>query len=154
MRQNRRTIPSSSCSVSLRSPCRWIAVFAAARMGALPRSATSSRSPRGRPSMSRNNLRGAILALAAATALGGCTDMYLDRRDTVSFAAGDAVAANKVTHMIDPWPARAGDRNIAFDGERMAAAAERYRTDKVKAPSGINPSSVNYEPMLVQAAGK
>src|SRR5437763_16469094 len=105
--------------------------------------------------MSRNKSRGlTALALGATTLLGACTDMYLDRRDTVSFAAGDAVATNKVTHMIDPWPARAGDRNIAFDGERMAAAAERYRTDKVKAPSGINPSSVNYEPMLVQAAGK
>ena len=103
--------------------------------------------------MSPNNFA-AILAIAATTLLGACTDMYLDRRDTVSFAAGDAVAANKVTHMIDPWPARAGDRNIAFDGERMAAAAERYRTDKVKAPSGINTSSVKYEPMLVQPAGK
>jgi len=103
--------------------------------------------------MSQNKLA-AILALAATTLLGACTDMYLDRRDTVSFAAGDAVATNKVTHMIDPWPPRAGDRNIAFDGERMAAAAERYRTDKVKAPSGINTSSVKYEPMLVQPAAK
>ena len=100
--------------------------------------------------MSRNNF-GAILALAATTLLGACTDMYLDRRDTVSFAAGDAVATNKVTHMVDPWPARAGDRNIAFDGERMAAAAERYRTDKVKSPSGINTSSVKYDPVLVQS---
>ena len=103
--------------------------------------------------MSRNNFA-TILALAATTLLGACTDMYLDRRDTVSFAAGDAVATNKVTHMIDPWPARAGDRNIAFDGERMATAAERYRTDKVKAPSGINTSTVKYETMLVQPAGK
>ena len=39
----------------------------------------------------------ALLALAAVTLLGACTDMYLDRRDTVSFGAGDAVAANKVT---------------------------------------------------------
>ena len=81
--------------------------------------------------MSRNNVRGAIFALAAATALAGCTDMYLDRRDTVSFGAGDAVAANKVTHMVDPWPVYAGNRNIAYDGERMQAAAERYRTNKV-----------------------
>ena len=29
----------------------------------------------------------AVLALAATTLLGACTDMYLDRRDTVSFAA-------------------------------------------------------------------
>src|SRR3954449_2766914 len=150
MRQSRRTIPSSSCSVSLKSRCRWIAAFAAARMGARPRSATCSTSPRGRPSMSRSNFRGAILALALASALGGCTDMYLDRRDTVSFAAGDAVAANKVTHMVDPWPARAGDRNIAFDGERMAAAAERYRTDKVKPPHGTGTSSVKYDPVVLQ----
>ena len=101
--------------------------------------------------MSRNNFRGAILALAAATALGGCTDMYLDRRDTVSFAAGDAVAANKVTHMIDPWPPYAGNRNIAFDGERMQMAAERYRTDKVKEARGIGTSSVKYEPVAISA---
>ena len=104
--------------------------------------------------MSRNNLRGALLALAAATALGGCTDMYLDRRDTVSFAAGDAVATNKVTHMVDPWPARAGDRNIAFDGERMQMAAERYRTDKVKAIAGTGTSSLKFEPVVMQPASK
>jgi hypothetical protein len=104
--------------------------------------------------MSRNNLRGAILALAAASALTGCTDMYLDRRDTVSFGAGDAVATNKVTHMINPWPPYAGNRNIAFDGERMAAAAERYRTDKVKSPSGTSTSSVQYQPVLMAPGSK
>ena len=90
----------------------------------------------------------AALALAATTLLGACTDMYLDRRDTVSFAAGDAVAANKVVHMVDPWPPYAGDRNIAFNGERMQAAAERYRTDKVKSISGTSTSSVQYQPVL------
>ena len=103
--------------------------------------------------MSRNK-GPALLALAAATMLGACTDMYLDRRDTVSFGAGDAVAANKVTHMVDPWPVRAGDRNIAFDGERMAAAAERYRTGKVTPPGGTGTSSVKYEPVLLQPAPK
>ena len=94
------------------------------------RSATSSTFPR-ESAMSRNNRLGAFWRSPPPLLLGACTDMYLDRRDTVSFAAGDAVAVNKVTHMVDPWPARAGDRNIAFDGERMAAAAERYRTNKV-----------------------
>ena len=103
--------------------------------------------------MSRSNAP-AILALAATTLLGACTDMYLDRRDTVSFAAGDATAANKVTHMVDPWPIRAGDRNIMHDGERMATAAERYRTDKVKPLAGTGTSSVRYEPVLVQPASK
>lgn len=103
--------------------------------------------------MSRNKAL-AVLALAATTLLGACTDMYLDRRDTVSFAAGDAVAANRVTHMVDPWPIRAGDRNIPHDGERMAAAAERYRTDKVKALAGTGTSSVKYEPVLLAPAPK
>jgi len=107
-----------------------------------------------RATSSRSNARGAILALAATTLLGACTDMYLDRRDTVSLAAGDAPAANRVTHVIDPWPIRAGDRNIAFDGERMAAAAERYRTDKVKPPSGTGTSSVKYEPVLLSPPAK
>ena len=80
--------------------------------------------------------------------LGACTDMYHDRRDAVSFAAGDAVAANKVTHMVDPWPARAGDRNIAHSGERMAAAAERYRTNKVTPLASTSTSSVQYAPVV------
>ena len=98
--------------------------------------------------MSRNNLRGALFALAAATALSGCTDMYLDRRDTVTFGAGDAVAANKVTQMVDPWPVYAGNRNLAFDGERMQAAAERYRTNKVTPLATAQTSSVQYAPVV------
>jgi hypothetical protein len=99
--------------------------------------------------MSRNNSRGlAALALAATTLLGACTDMYLDRRDTVSFGAGDAVAANKVAHMVDPWPLRAGDRNIPHDGERMQGAAERYRTNKVIPLSTAQTSSVQYAPVI------
>jgi hypothetical protein len=90
----------------------------------------------------------ALLALAAVTLLGACTDMYFDRRDAVSFRAGDAVAANKVTHMVDPWPGRAGDRNIAHDGERMTAAAERYRTNKVTPLATTGTSSVQYTPVV------
>jgi hypothetical protein len=96
--------------------------------------------------MSRNN-RLAVLALAAPL-LGACTDMYLDRRDSVSFGAGDAVAVNKITQMVDPWPPYSGNRNIAFDGERMAAAAERYRTNKVTPLSTAATSSVQYAPVV------
>jgi hypothetical protein len=96
--------------------------------------------------MSRNN-RLAVLALAAPL-LGACTDMYFDRRDSVSFGAGDAVAVNKITQMVDPWPPYSGNRNIAFDGERMAAAAERYRTNKVTPLSTAATSSVQYAPVV------
>jgi hypothetical protein len=99
--------------------------------------------------MSRSNARGgAIAALGLTLLTSACTDMYLDRRDTVSFGAGDAVAANKVTHMVDPWPIRAGDRNIPHDGERMAAAAERYRLNKVTPLSTSQTSSVQYAPVV------
>jgi len=97
--------------------------------------------------MSRNNARRATLALLAVAAmLGGCSsDIYFDRRDTVSLEAGDAVATNKVTHMIDPWPARSGDRDIPANGERMAAAGERYRTNKVTPLNGFSTSSVKVD---------
>jgi hypothetical protein len=99
--------------------------------------------------MSRNSSRvPVILTLAATTLLGACTDMYLDRRDTVSFGAGDAVAVNKVTQMMDPWPVRSGDRNIPHDGERMAAAAERYRTNRVTPLATAGTSSVQYAPVV------
>ena len=93
-----------------------------------------------------------VMVLAGATLLAGCTEMYLDRRDTVSFAAGNAAAVNKVTHMIDPWPLHARDRNIPHDGERMAAAAERYRTDKVKPLATASTSSVQYVPVMSPAS--
>ena len=101
--------------------------------------------------MSRNK-GPALLALAATMLLGACTDMYHDRRDSVSFGAGDAVAANKVTHMVDPWPVRAGDRNIGHSGERMAAAAERYRTGKVTPLASASTTSLQYVPVLSPAS--
>ena len=53
--------------------------------------------------------RRATRLAAAATllplALGGCSDMYFARRDTMSVVSGEAQATNRVTQMIDPWPA-------------------------------------------------
>ena len=71
----------------------------------------------------RLRVRGAALALGFATLLGGCADIYYDRRETVTFYAGDAVASNKVVQMIDPWPRAAANRNIESHGERMQRAA-------------------------------
>ena len=71
--------------------------------------------------------------------LAGCSE-YLDRRDTVALSGGDAVATNRVTQMIDPWPRASADRNIAFNGEKMQSAVERYRTGRVIQPRGIGTS--------------
>jgi len=36
--------------------------------------------------------------------------------------------------MVDPWPPDSGNKNIAFNGQKMQAAQERYRTGKVIQP--------------------
>jgi hypothetical protein len=60
-------------------------------------------------------------------ALGGCVD-YLERRDTITLAAGDAQNWNKVVHIADPWPPYAGNTNIPGDGQRTAGVIRRYST--------------------------
>jgi hypothetical protein len=90
-----------------------------------------------------------LLALPAflfAGALAGCADadLYLDRRETISLSAGDAVATNIIVQTIDPWPRVSGNRNIPGNGDRMEAAGERYRTGKVAQPKGLSTSSVQF----------
>lgn len=79
-------------------------------------------------------------ALAALIALGGCSE-YLDRTDTLSWQSGNAMQTNKVTQMVDPWPAVAANRDIAFDGAVMQTAMTRYRTGRVIQPRGISPDT-------------
>jgi hypothetical protein len=82
-----------------------------------------------------------MVALGALfAALGGCSE-YLDRSDTITRLSGNAVATNMVTQMVDPWPPESANRNIAFNGVRMEAAFERYRTNRVMAPHGIGTST-------------
>jgi len=81
---------------------------------------------------STNTVRKLALVAVLAT-LGGCSE-YLDRRDSVALSAGNAIATDKVTLMVDPWPRASANRNIAFDGNKMQSAVERYRTNRVIAP--------------------
>jgi hypothetical protein len=96
----------------------------------------------------RSRIRFVIAALAVTTTLTGCSDIYLDRRETISLSAGDAGHSNQVTHMVDPWPANSANRNIAFNGQKMQSAVERYRTNKVIKPVNATTSDAGY-----QAAG-
>ena len=94
----------------------------------------------------------ALLAFAAA-GLGGCANGvpydphgYLDRRESIELSAGDANAHNIAVQMVDPWPRHAGNKNIAFNGQRMQAAVERYRNNQVIPPRGMSSSSVYAAP--------
>jgi hypothetical protein len=78
--------------------------------------------------------RTVAVALVGAMALAGCSGLYMDRRDTVALDAGDAIAANKVAQMYDPWPAHSRNVNYPANGQRMQTAVERYRTGVVTQP--------------------
>lgn len=93
---------------------------------------------------SSNTLRALALA-GVLTALSGCSE-YLDRRDTISLGAGNAIATDQVTQMVDPWPRDSADRNIAFNGARMESAVERYRTNRVIPPKGTGTSATYQQP--------
>jgi hypothetical protein len=79
--------------------------------------------------------------LIAGIVLSGCSDIYYDRRETIALGADDAVASNRVIHMVDPWPPYSANRNIAFNGERMGCAVERYRRNAIVQPRQVTTSS-------------
>ncbi len=94
--------------------------------------------------MSRSRIKraaGPATAAGAALALGltlaACSDNYIDRRDLIAQSGGDAIAANKVEQMVDPWPYGSENRNLAFNGQKMQSAVQRYRTGKVFPPANI-----------------
>jgi hypothetical protein len=96
----------------------------------------------------------ATLVVLASLAAAGCDihssyygDLnrpYVTRTDSLSPGAGDAVAANKILQMQDPWPVASADRNLTTNGPVAAGAMERYRTGKVIVPVGMGTSSANY----------
>ncbi len=84
-------------------------------------------------------------AILLAAALGGCSEIYFDRRDTVAFGGGDAVATDTMMQMNDPWPPHSGDTQLAASGQRMQTAIERYRSNVVTQP---------VDPMLLQVTNQ
>ncbi len=78
-------------------------------------------------------VRTIVTAAMLGAMLAGCSDIYFDRRETIALGAGDALAANAVEQMVDPWPAHSGDVRIPGNGQRVQCAVERYRTGKVSA---------------------
>lgn len=95
--------------------------------------------------MSRPGINGAHRAVGTAlllgALLGGCSDIYFDRRETIALSAGDAIASNQVEQMVDPWPPYSNNKNLTFSGERMQRAVQCYRVDKVTPPVDLDPST-------------
>jgi hypothetical protein len=92
----------------------------------------------------------AVVVLGAA--LAGCADIYGDRREMISLASGDALAANKVVQTIDPWPPHSARNRIAFSGERMQIGTERYKMNRSITPVNVTTSSAAYQRVQQDAA--
>jgi hypothetical protein len=74
--------------------------------------------------------------VVVALSCGACNPhYYLDRRETISLAAGTAVHANMVTQVADPWPRRASDNRIVHEGNRIQQGINRLDSGKVYDPS-------------------
>jgi hypothetical protein len=90
----------------------------------------------------RRDKKISLAAVLLSLMLGGCADIYWDRRDTVAFWGGDAPASNVAIHTIDPWPPAAERRRLTTNGELAQRAAERYRTNKTTPLKPIGTTSV------------
>ncbi len=88
--------------------------------------------------------RAVALTVLLGTTLAGCSDLYFDRRDSVMFSSGDAVAANVAMQTIDPWPRVAADRDLHANGERIQRAIDRYRHNKTTPLQTISTSSASF----------
>jgi hypothetical protein len=88
----------------------------------------------------RNEMTRVGAGVLLAAMLAGCSDLYYDRRETVSFAANDSIATALATQTVDPWPPASANRNIAANGAVVQSAVERYRTCQVIQPKGTSSS--------------
>ena len=81
---------------------------------------------------SSDKTRVVATAVLLGAALAGCSDIYYDRRETVTFAAANAVAAAQATQTVDPWPPASANRNVPGHGVRVAGAAQGSRRGQVR----------------------
>jgi hypothetical protein len=49
------------------------------------------------------------------------------RSQTITLSAGNAPKSNEAIQVIDPWPRYVYDTHIPGDGQRLAAAVDRYK---------------------------
>src|SRR3954454_13455898 len=76
--------------------------------------------------MTSNPIIRATLLFAVVSAVVGCSE-YMDRKDTIAFNAGEAVARNELAQTPDPWPPYVGKKNFAVSGVVIEGAMQRYK---------------------------
>jgi hypothetical protein len=81
------------------------------------------------------------VALLLGPALSGCAD-YMNHRDSVTLAAGNAPEANIAIQTVNPFPPEAWNTKIIADGHPVAKAQAAYNAGKVVPPPSYG-GSVN-----------
>lgn len=66
---------------------------------------------------------GLIFICPAVLALAGCMGDGVGRQEGVTSGAGNAIAANTVMQMVDPWQPGVEDTDLKVPAERGSAAA-------------------------------
>ncbi|MBW0005921.1 MAG: hypothetical protein JO216_20825 [Hyphomicrobiales bacterium] len=66
------------------------------------------------------------------------------RSQSITLSAGNAEKSNETIHIIDPWPRYVYDTHIPGDGQRLAAAVDRYK-DVTKIKEAAKPISPLYD---------
>lgn len=64
-----------------------------------------------------------FILLAAAATLSACTSDDYIRTNGVTVGSGNAIAANTVMQMVDPWPTGVQDTDLEVPAERPARPA-------------------------------
>ncbi|RUM96360.1 hypothetical protein EET67_18610 [Pseudaminobacter arsenicus] len=90
--------------------------------------------------MSRNSSLLPLLAVVGL--LSGCAD-YLNHYDTITLAAGDANAHNRLLHTDKPFNPASEETRIPTDGQRAADAVLVYRTSQQAAPQSQPQAVIN-----------
>ena len=78
------------------------------------------------PSRTEGGRKIAAAVLVSAALLGGCSDIYYDRRETVALGADDHIASNMATQMVDPWPRYVGDTSAPLSS--VGGLIQRFLT--------------------------
>jgi hypothetical protein len=65
------------------------------------------------------------LLVAGTVALSGCMNDVHSRRDGLTDGAGNAIAANTVLQMVDPWPAGVQETDLRVRAQRPETVGNR-----------------------------
>lgn len=84
-----------------------------------------------------------LILLAAILPAAACTSDQTMRYDGVTPGAGDAIAANTVMQMVDPWQKGVEDTELIVRSATAAPAAPTAAAGDAQAPSQPTPMGVS-----------